>query len=268
MRLGFLHALLIFCIFYGVFISLFLFNGVEIGGPIGYFILFIMTVLISFIVFQVILMALRTEMSFWVTPVLKLAAQLIKLDGKVDNKEIKKVKKFLSQEMGEPMAINRFKFFTKQIKKENFDYRSTISYLKNNSTGSDKIKMIQFLVGIAISDRYLSLNEENFIKSIVKELSLPRATLEMIYGLYNYVTEREKNVKQNRVLSSYKLEKAYKVLELEPTANLDEVKESYRRLAKLFHPDVRNKLVISKETANTQFQVIANAYELIKKSKE
>ena len=51
----------------------------------------------------------------------------------------------------------------------------------------------------------------------------------------------------------------YKILNVESTASYDEIKKSYRRLARKFHPDV------SKEKgAEEQFKAINEAYEVLK----
>jgi len=55
----------------------------------------------------------------------------------------------------------------------------------------------------------------------------------------------------------------YKILNLNPTATLEEIKSAYRRLAKIYHPDVNpdNKL------AEEKFKEILEAYEALKDSK-
>lgn len=55
----------------------------------------------------------------------------------------------------------------------------------------------------------------------------------------------------------------YKILELNPTANLDDIKSAYRRLAKLYHPDLNS----GSEVAEEKFKEILAAYEYLKDSK-
>lgn len=54
----------------------------------------------------------------------------------------------------------------------------------------------------------------------------------------------------------------YKILEIKPTATENEIKKSYYRLVKIYHPD-KNKDI----NANEQFQKIQSAYEILSNDK-
>ena len=60
-----------------------------------------------------------------------------------------------------------------------------------------------------------------------------------------------------------KLLSSWKLLGLNPTANIEEVKKKYKSLAKKWHPDTNLKL---KENAGDMFVKITNAYKTIIKS--
>lgn len=51
----------------------------------------------------------------------------------------------------------------------------------------------------------------------------------------------------------------YKILEIEPSATLDEIKKAYRRLAQQYHPDKNSR----KEYASTYFTEVKEAYEVL-----
>ena len=54
----------------------------------------------------------------------------------------------------------------------------------------------------------------------------------------------------------------YKILEIKPTATENDIKKSYHRLAKIYHPD-KNK----NPDANEKFQKIHSAYEILSNDK-
>ena len=67
------------------------------------------------------------------------------------------------------------------------------------------------------------------------------------------------------MVSAYKIQKAYQILNLTPSASFKEVKHAYRKMAKKFHPDVYKKHdTKSKEFAVKRFNEITEAYETIK----
>ncbi|CAA6802693.1 MAG: DnaJ-class molecular chaperone CbpA [uncultured Sulfurovum sp.] len=79
---------------------------------------------------------------------------------------------------------------------------------------------------------------------------------------------REKNKKQQQETYQKKQEEKshsrwdshnpYIILRLEETATKDEIKKAYRKLAKIYHPDLA---LLNKEEAQIIFQKINNAYE-------
>lgn len=56
----------------------------------------------------------------------------------------------------------------------------------------------------------------------------------------------------------------YQVLGLQPNASPDEIKQAYRKLAKLWHPDRFYDNPSQKQKAETQFKIIVKAYEILK----
>ena len=107
-----------------------------------------------------------------------------------------------------------------------------------NSSTTDKVRILQHLVKVALSDRLLSDKEAKFIKLVAKKMNIPQFTLNAILNLHTYVTEEEiKNQQFAKPKVNYSLQKAYSILGLESAASINEVKDSYRELAKLYHPD-------------------------------
>ena len=60
-----------------------------------------------------------------------------------------------------------------------------------------------------------------------------------------------------------KLQSSWNILELNPSANIEEVKKQYKLLAKKWHPDKNLKL---KDNESDMFVKITNAYKAIIKS--
>ena len=81
----------------------------------------------------------------------------------------------------------------------------------------------------------------------------------MILNFFNDI--EDKNLSKKKINS--KLVSSWELLELNPTANIEEVKKKYKLLAKKWHPDKNLKL---KNNESDMFVKITNAYKAIIKS--
>ena len=77
---------------------------------------------------------------------------------------------------------------------------------------------------------------------------------------FNFLSD-EKDEKVSKKKVNYKLLSSWKLLELNPTADIEQVKKQYKSLAKKWHPDKNLKLKDS-----DMFVKITNAYKIIIKS--
>tara|TARA_Y100001954_G_C15622368_1_gene508446 strand:+ start:219 stop:734 length:516 start_codon:yes stop_codon:yes gene_type:complete len=114
------------------------------------------------------------------------------------------------------------------------------------------------------------LTEEQFEKEIRKSTTWDRPSWKFgtsnnnkkIHDHFNFFNEiNNENISKKKV--NTKLLYSWKLLELNPTANIEEVKKKYKSLAKKWHPDKNLKL---KDNASDMFVKITNAYNVIIKS--
>lgn len=205
--------------------------------------------------------------ALWVNPILDLMVVMVNLDNNVTIQESKRVKKYLDKEFDPFTSGLKFKYFKKQLKTK-INVLDTLEILRDNSSSMEKMRIINELVKIALIDRLMSDKELLFITKVSKKLGLHPRTLKSILEIHTYITEEDiRNPKPNRVYVSNSLQKSYSILGLEQTATQKEVRDTYRELAKIYHPDKQRGSKESKNIARAQFQVIAQAYELIKNEK-
>lgn len=130
-----------------------------------------------------------------------------------------------------------------------------------------RLMILFFLFKISVRTGNFSDNDRFYLDKVYKDLGLSYSVYSKVKS--NYIKDEPKNEKHNTkksVVSSYKLQKAYKTLNLPYGSNFKEVKKAYREMAKKFHPDVYNKhFKQSKEFAVKRFNEITEAYEMIKK---
>ncbi|AEA45399.1 DnaJ domain-containing protein [Fluviicola taffensis] len=124
-----------------------------------------------------------------------------------------------------------------------------------------KIKLINFLAGIAAYDGGINDDEQRHLLVLMTKMNLELIDFEPIYA--EKLTRKNERIYTNE--SSYsKLDFFYKILGLEKTASIDEVKAAYRRLVKLTHPDrfVNESPEIQKHMSE-KFREVQTAYEFI-----
>lgn len=202
----------------------------------------------------------------WILPILKLSSELIKIDGDIKDIEVKRVEKYLISEFTEKRAKESISKFQEYLEKD-FNVRGVCEKLNRTNELGEKVQILHFLIKLAISDRFLSNKEEQFLVLIMKWLRIPSSYYQSILSLHNFIYENEaRNRKSKPKRSTYRKDKSYEILGIPTTSTLEEVKKAYRELAKVYHPDkVRDKKL--KESATKQFQAITDAYETIKKEK-
>ena len=258
------HLILLYLFFFFLWIFLSI-NEIIPDGYRTYVLLFLV---LSF--FQLVNIEYFSEQpngfANWVNPILKLSVLLIKLDGVERISETKRIIKYLHQHF-DPITVKyKMRYFRKEYSQKQ-DFKYLCQEIKEASGSIEKIRVLQHLIRLALSDRLLTDNERKFIQRVADILVIPKHTLEALYAMHTFVTEEDiKNQQSVKPRVNRSIEKSYSVLGLKSEATFEEVKEAYRELAKVFHPDKQRGGKKSKEIAKAQFQIISNAYNLIKEN--
>ena len=205
--------------------------------------------------------------ALWIDPPLKMAALLIQIDGKKGTLELEQVKKYVSRELDDFTAEITYKYFKKQLGKK-LDLNELCNEIKNKTSTQQRLRILQGLVKIALVDRLLSENEILFIRKVSRKIGIHINTLNSILDMYTYVTQEDIDKANTfKPTINYSVNKAYSVLGLDNGATLQEIKEGYRQMAKLYHPDKQRGTQKNKKLATAQFQIVLDAYNLLKEVK-
>ncbi len=122
-----------------------------------------------------------------------------------------------------------------------------------------KLETFLFLADVALVDQELVDEEREYLLFIVQKFEIrnqdiPEEIQEKLFG----------NRKKTMTASFSKSESYYEMLELTSNATDKEVKESYRRLVKKFHPDSHPHLSPEeKKVLSDKFQKVQEAYDRI-----
>ena len=146
---------------------------------------------------------------------LALASLVIKADGKVTQNELDFVRRYFISAYGKNRANEVFKIFNQNVKNKGISV-SKISRLFNLALNYEsRLQVIHFLFGIAKADGNISELEIKKLLEFSNLFKLSYADFLSIKAMFIQETDN-----------------AYKILELDKTATNDQIKKSYRELAK------------------------------------
>ena len=179
---------------------------------------------------------------------LALASLVIKADGKVTQNELDFVRRYFVSAYGKNRANEVFKIFNQNVKNKGISV-SKISRLFNLALNYEsRLQVIHFLFGIAKADGIISELEIKKLLEFSNLFKLSYADFLSIKAMFIQETDN-----------------AYKILELDKSATNDQIKKSYRELAKKHHPDkVQHLGDAYVKAAQDKFQQIQKAYQNIK----
>ncbi len=202
--------------------------------------------------------------TYFIDNLLILFAFVMKADGRVTKMEVNFVRDFLTKNFGIEESNRKMLDLRDLLKDDSLDLRTTCNNTNFYLNYSQKLELLHFLFQISSIDAQISKPELNVIHNIASFLHISAwdfGTIQAMYFNSNYSNTENHT-------SSYDLDNAYTILQVDKNATNDEIKKSYRKLVVKYHPDKVASLGedIQKQ-ANIKFQKINAAYELIKKER-
>jgi DnaJ like chaperone protein len=185
---------------------------------------------------------------------LVLTAAMMKADGRVVKAELDFVKEFFKQQFGVERTKKEMLVLRELLKKP-IPVSQVCIQIRSNMSHANRLQLMHYLIGIAISDGEMEESEMKMLRSIASYLRINPYDLESLLATYSL----------NKKAAP---ESAYKVLEIQPTASDEEVKKAYRKMAAKYHPDKVNDLGEEfRKAAEEKFKSVQTAYDTIKKER-
>ncbi|MCB4807440.1 TerB family tellurite resistance protein [Tamlana sp. 62-3] len=190
----------------------------------------------------------QTQSGDFEVSLLILASVIIKADGKQDQRELDYVRQQFVSMYGKDRANQAFKLF-KNISKQQVSVRPVCLQIKQMMDHASRLQLIHFLFGIAKADGMVTQDEERQIYTMAGYLGISSVDYQSIKAMFFNSSDN-----------------AYKVLEIEKSATVDEIKKAYRKMAKKYHPDrVIHLGKEHQEGAEEKFRQVQAAYEQLQK---
>lgn len=199
-----------------------------------------------------------------------LMAKVAKADGKVCELEAELLKHTFTDisshfENHEEVRDKLKKLYSEQ--KESFDNTLSICEKLYNLTKFDytkRVKIMEYLLNLAFIDKEFSNTEKMITEDISNALKIKKIDFENLINTFQAFYSQQANSK------ALSLEKAYEILESNPSDDNSALKKNYRTLVKKHHPDIISGQGASQniiDEATKKLQEINEAYEMIKKDR-
>lgn len=193
----------------------------------------------------------QTQSGDFEVSLLILASIVIKSDGSQDKRELDFVRQQFVSMYGKTRANHAFKLFKNISEQKNISKRQVCMQIKMMMDHASRLQLLHFLFGIAKADGHVTESEMKEIHTISGYLGISSRDFESIKAMFY-------NSSNN----------AYKILEIEKSATIDEIKKAYRKMAKKYHPD--RVIHLGKEHqkgAKEKFRQVQDAYEHLQKER-
>jgi DnaJ like chaperone protein len=198
-----------------------------------------------------------------------LVAKVAKADGRVSELEAQLIGMMFDDISGVFVEKDKARGILKEIfneEKENSDNVKEVAQSLNKLVGRNILKRrkyLEFLVQLAFVDSGVGKDEDKVLRTIVHELNLP-------INIYEDMLSRFEHMKSGQT-QKMGLEKAYEVLGVSQSDDMNTIKKAYRKLVKEYHPDIiksqdKDEAYIEEATAKTQ--EINEAYKVIKETRK
>ncbi|MFC7356268.1 TerB family tellurite resistance protein [Jejudonia soesokkakensis] len=182
---------------------------------------------------------------------LSLASLIIKADGVINQKELDYVRQYFVQAYGKERANATFTTFNNLIKNRQISAQNICTILRQRTRYESRLQILHFLFSIANADGHVTDPEVREINNIARFLGVQSLDFESIKAMFF------KNP-----------DSAYKILEIDKTASVSEIKKAYRDMAKKYHPDkLQHMDEAYQKGAQEKFMKVQEAYEQLQKER-
>ena len=189
----------------------------------------------------------KTRHGDFVISVLVLLAKVMKADGKLLKSELDYVKNFLKQQFGVLQARELMMVF-KDILDQEYPLRDVCRQIQRSMDHPSRLELIHILYGLSAADGDVHEKEVQVIQAIANYLNINKNDYESIKATF----AKDKDA-------------PYRILEIDASANEEEVKKAFRKMANKYHPDKVSHLGKEmQDLAEEKFKAVNDAYQQIK----
>lgn len=180
-----------------------------------------------------------------------LTAALMKVDGRVTQRELDHVRRFFVQQFGVDRAGQMLVLLRDVLKRE-IPVNAVCEQIRQNMPHPVRLQLMHYLIGLAHADGSVDRSEYDLLKRMAHDMGVSDKDLGSLNAMFRTADPSA----------------AYEILEIEATATDEEVKKAYRRMAMKFHPDKVAQLGEDvQKAAGEKFKKVQQAYETLQRQR-
>ena len=181
---------------------------------------------------------------------LVLVAAVMKADGKVMQSELDYVKTYFIRNFG-TTAAREAMIYLRDLLKQHIPVDDVSRQIKQQLDYSSRLQLLHFLYGISMADHQVPESELKVIERISYNMGISQQDARSIKSMF---------VKE--------VDSSYRILGIEKSASVDDIKKAYRKMANKYHPDKVSYLGEDfRKVAAEKFRNVNEAYQKIKKER-
>lgn len=181
---------------------------------------------------------------------LVLVAAIMNADGVAMKSELDMVKRMLVRTYGEDRAKQMLLILREMIKQRQ-DVDMVCRQIRNRMVYSQRLELMHILFRISRADDNINAQELQMLQYIAVHLGITTPDFMSLRAMFVVSPDSD-----------------FQILDVTPSADEDEVKKAYRKMALRFHPDRLHGLNdAEKNAAQEKFVKVQKAYENIKRKK-
>ncbi|MBP9136615.1 MAG: TerB family tellurite resistance protein [Chitinophagales bacterium] len=229
--------------------------GAAIVGPIGALVGFAIGALLDNAESREIMTDQRTGTTYqpdgFSAALLVLTAAVMKADGRIVKAELDFVKEFFKSQFGVEKT-KKDMLLLREILEKDISIFQIATQIQHGTDHATRLQLMHYLMGIAHADGQIDESELRVLRSISNYFKINSYDFESIRAMFGKNT----------------LKDAYAILEIDDSANHEDIKKAYKKMAAKFHPDRVSHLGEEHaKAAEDKFKKVQDAYELVKKAK-
>ena len=194
----------------------------------------------------------------------EISGYLAKVDGRISREEIKAITNLMNEmQLGIDQRRQAEDLFRRGKQASDANMTTLVSGLRDQYHATPEVLniLVMVLMQVAYSDGDMTDPEQKMIRAIAVQLNLDQITLDIMETV---IYCKFQNVKY------LDLQDAYKIIGISDAASHGDIKQAYRNLLKIYHPDALQSRDLPKEMLvfGTRLSQIFNlAYDRINESK-